>query len=414
MLAREMASNAQVKDAEEAFIGAMLHNLGRMLAMFYFPEETAVIRQRVMENGLSDARASVEVLGLSFEGLGMGVARNWGFPDQLVQTMKVLPEGKVRKSANNIDRLQTLAAFSNELCEIVLGTPDADRGKVLAKFMTRFGDSLAITEKQLAGLMEKSMQDIAQFALAVRVNLKQSTFAQQASKWAGMATVPGAAPVPESDPDSTQGEGPEARAGLEANVLREHAPILETNPDENVSTPQQLTSEKSQSILTSGLQDISNSLIDDTVSVNDILRMILEAMYTGMGFTHVVLCIKDGRRNTMSGKFGFGEGVSSLIKSFDFSLAEKPDVFLVALQNNSDILITDIDDAKIASRIPAWYRQNIAARTFVLFPIIVKGKPIGLIYADRPGPGEITIPEKELSLLKSLRNQAVLAIRQSL
>lgn len=414
MLAREMASNAQVKDAEEAFIGAMLHNLGRMLAMFYFPEETAVIRQRVMENGLSDARASVEVLGLSFEGLGMGVARNWGFPDQLVQTMKVLPEGKVRKSANNIDRLQTLAAFSNELCEIVLGTPDADRGKVLAKFMTRFGDSLAITEKQLAGLMEKSMQDIAQFALAVKVNLKQSTFAQQASKWAGMATVPGAAPVPESDPDSTQGEGLEARAGLEANVLREHAPILETNPDENASTPQQLTSEKSQSILTSGLQDISNSLIDDTVSVNDILRMILEAMYTGMGFTHVVLCIKDGRRNTMSGKFGFGEGVSSLIKSFDFSLAEKPDVFLVALQNNSDILITDIDDAKIASRIPAWYRQNIAARTFVLFPIIVKGKPIGLIYADRPGPGEITIPEKELSLLKSLRNQAVLAIRQSL
>ena len=414
MLAREMASNAQVKDAEEAFIGAMLHNLGRMLAMFYFPEETAVIRQRVMENGLSDARASVEVLGLSFEGLGMGIARNWGFPDQLVQTMKVLPDGKVRKSANNIDRLQTLAAFSNELCEIVLGTPDADRGKVLAKFMTRFGDSLAITEKQLAGLMEKSMQDIAQFALAVKVNLKQSTFAQQASKWAGMATVPGAAPVPESDPDSPQGEGPEARAGLEANVLREHAPILETNPDENASTPQQLTSEKSQSILTSGLQDISNSLIDDTVSVNDILRMILEAMYTGMGFTHVVLCIKDGRRNTMCGKFGFGEGVSSLIKSFDFSLAEKPDVFLVALQNNSDILITDIDDAKIASRIPAWYRQNIAARTFVLFPIIVKGKPIGLIYADRPDPGEITIPEKELSLLKSLRNQAVLAIRQSL
>jgi GAF domain-containing protein len=248
----------------------------------------------------------------------------------------------------------------------------------------------------------------------VNVNLKQSTFAQQVSKWAGLATAPGAVPVPESESGSTQGEGPDARAGLDANVLREHAPILETTQDENASTPQQLTSEKSQSILTSGLQDISNSLIDDTISVNDILRMILEAMYTGMGFTHVVLCIKDGRRNTMCGKFGFGEEVSSLIKSFDFSLAEKPDVFLVALQNNSDILITDIDDAKIASRIPAWYRQNIAARTFVLFPIIVKGKPIGLIYADRPDPGEITIPEKELSLLKSLRNQAVLAIRQSL
>jgi GAF domain-containing protein len=167
-------------------------------------------------------------------------------------------------------------------------------------------------------------------------------------------------------------------------------------------------------VLASGLQDVSNSLIDDAVSLNDILRMILEAMFSGMGFAHVVLCIKDGRRNCMVGKFGFGDEAQRLVKAFDFSLAAQPDVFLVALQNNADILISDIDDPKIATRIPAWYRENVPARTFVLFPIVVKGKPIGLIYADRPHPGDITIPEKELSLLKSLRNQAVLAIRQSL
>jgi HD-like signal output (HDOD) protein len=79
MLAREMGNKAHVKDVEEAFIGAMLHNLGRMLAMFYFPEETATIRQRVEAEDLSDARASFEVLGISFENLGMGIARSWGF-----------------------------------------------------------------------------------------------------------------------------------------------------------------------------------------------------------------------------------------------------------------------------------------------------------------------------------------------
>lgn len=413
MLAREMADKAQVRDVEEAFIGAMLHKLGRMLAMFYFPEESAAIRQRMEEDGLSDARASIEVLGLSYENLGMGIARSWGFPDQLVQSMKVIPGDRVRKSTNNTDRLRALAAFSNELCEIILSTPDADRSKALAKLTMRFGDSLALTEKQLTGLMEKSIQDIAQFALAVNVNLKQSAFAQRASKWAGMATAPGTAPAPEAG-DTQQGEAPDAKTGLDASVLHEHAPILETSPDEDAGMSPQRASEKAQSILTSGLQDVSNSLIDDNISVNDILRMILEAMYTGMGFAHVVLCIKDGRHNTMCGKFGFGDGVQSRIKAFDFSLAAQPDVFLVALQNNADILITDIDDPKIASRIPAWYRQTVTARTFVLFPIIVKGKPIGLIYADRPNPGDIAIPEKELSLLKSLRNQAVLAIRQSL
>jgi len=413
MLAREMAGRAQVNDVEEAFIGAMLHKLGRMLAIFYFPGETTVIRQRVEAEGLSDARVSTEVLGVSFENLGIGIARSWGFPDQLVQSMKKLPDGKIRKSANNVERLCALAGFSNELCEVILDTPDADRSKALARLTARYGDTVPVTAEQLARVMEKSMRDIAQFARVVNVNLKHSDFARQASKWAGMAAAPGATPAQDANAGAQPGDVADAMAALDANVLHEHAPTIEP-AIADVGGKLQRTPEEVQSILASGLQDVGNSLIDDAVSINDILRMILETMYTGMGFEHVVLCIKDGRRNAMCGKFGFGDNVQNLVRTFDFSLAGQPDVFLVALQNNADILISDIDDPKIATRIPAWYRRHVAARTFVLFPIIVKGRPVGLIYADRPRPGDITIPEKELSLLKSLRNQAVLAIRQSL
>ena len=402
MLAREMAARAQVKDVEEAFISAMLHNLGRMLAMFYFPEETAEIAQRVESGEESEAKASVRLLGVSFESLGMGIARSWGFPDQLVLSMKKLPDGKVRKSTSNTEKLRMLAGFSNVMCEAILNTPDTERDKALATLMTRFGDCLPLTEKQLAGLLEKSIQDINQFALAVNVNLKQSTFAQQASKWAGVTTPP-AASRDEAD----------EQAALDGSVLHERAPVHDVLSDEaGARLPR--SSEEIQAVLTSGLQDVGNSLIDDSVSINDILRMILEAMYIGMGFAHVVLCVKDGRRNAMCGKFGFGDDVQDLVRVFDFPLTGQPDVFLVALQNNADILISDIDDPKIATRIPAWYRQHVPARTFVLFPVIVKGKAVGLIYADRPDAGDISIPEKELSLLKSLRNQAVLAIRQSL
>ena len=402
MLAREMAAKAQVKDVEEAFIGAMLHNLGRMLAMFYFPGEMAEIGRLVESEGQIESNASAQVLGVSFENLGMGIARSWGFPDPLVLSMKKLPAGKVKKSASNTEKLRMLAGFANDLCEAILKTPDADRTQALAAIMARYGDCLPVTEKQLVSLLEKSMQDISQFTLAVNVNLGQSTFAQQASKWAGVTTAPA---VTHDETDE--------QAALDDSVLRECTTIRDALSGEaGGGSPR--TSEDIQAILTSGLQDVSNSLIDDNISINDILRMILETMFVGMGFAHVVLCIKDARRNTMCGKLGFGEGVQELIKAFDFSMTGKPDVFLVALQNNADILITDIDDPKIATRIPDWYRQQVPARTFVLFPVIVKGKPVGLIYADRPDPGDITIPEKELSLLKSLRNQGVLAIRQSL
>ena len=416
MLAREMAPKALVKDAEEAFICSMFHNLGQLLALFYFPEESEQINKLIQTKGGSQNKASTQILGLSYEDLGIGIAKSWGFPDPLVLSMKKLPTENVKKANSNADKLRVLSGFSNELCEIILCTPDAERSKALHNLMARFGDSLPISENQLGKLMEKSMQDIAQFASAVNVNLKQSSFAQRASKWAGMGEAPSTAPTTPSTLVGIEGLGSDemtaTQTALAATVLHEIPQMLEFKYKSDADK-QQRSTEEIQSVLTAGLQDIGNSLIDDKITVNDILRMILETMYSGMGFNHVVFCIKDGRHNAMCGKFGFGEDVSTLLKAFNFSMVEQPDVFHVALKNNADILISNIDDPKIAAHIPTWYRQSITAATFVLFPIIVKGKPLGIIYADRANPGEIVIPEKELSLLKALRNQAILAIRQS-
>ncbi len=91
-----------------------------------------------------------------------------------------------------------------------------------------------------------------------------------------------------------------------------------------------------------------------------------------------------------------------------------PDIFHAALANGVDILISDTNDPKIAARIPAWFRKAVTAETFVIFPLCLKGSAVAMVYADREHAGEIVISEKELSLLRTLRNQAVLAIKQSI
>ena len=131
-----------------------------------------------------------------------------------------------------------------------------------------------------------------------------------------------------------------------------------------------------------------------------------------MGFNRVLLCIRDARTNTMQGRFGFGPEVAELAKKFRFPLSFTPDIFHVATSKSADILISDVNDPKIADRIPAWFRESVPAQTFVLLPLTIKQKPVALIYADKTLAGEIVISEKELSLLRTLRNQAVLAIKQ--
>lgn len=167
-----------------------------------------------------------------------------------------------------------------------------------------------------------------------------------------------------------------------------------------------------QSILTAGIQDISNSLVDD-FSLNDVLRIILETMYRAMGFERVLLCLRDAKTNTMVGRFGFGADTSEIARHFRFSLSAQSDVFQVAAQKGVDLIISDINEANIRSRIPDWYRSRMAAETFVLFPLVIKGTPVAMIYCDRRRAGEIKIPERELNLLRTLRNQAVLAIKQA-
>ena len=86
-------------------------------------------------------------------------------------------------------------------------------------------------------------------------------------------------------------------------------------------------------------------------------------------------------------------------------------MFQVAFKNNVDIRIEDTRDEKIHDKIPAWYHQNIAARSFTIFPIVIKQKPIALIYIDSASAESINISDSQLSLLKTLRNQAILAIK---
>ena len=45
--------------------------------------------------------------------------------------------------------------------------------------------------------------------------------------------------------------------------------------------------------------------------------------------------------------------------------------------------------------------------------MFLRGAPLGLIYADRAKAGGNELGERELSLLRTLRNQALMAFKQA-
>jgi HD-like signal output (HDOD) protein len=386
LLARQASQKMKSRDAEEAYVCALFHSLGQLLAQYYFPEETEEVRKVQQRKHCKADAAALQVLGISFEDLGIGIARSWGFPVSIVHSMRGLAEGPVRPPGNRDDTLRVVSGFANEMCEQIAALPAEQRQKATRLLADRFAASLKLKEDDLDEVLEASCVELADIAAILHVNLKESAFARQAQGWVG---------AKEPEPSSADDDGL-------ADTVLGGVPV-----DEAATS-----SDDAQSILAAGIQDISNALVEEA-SLNDILRITLETIYRAMGFRRVLLCLRDPKTRSMVGRFGFGTDSSELTKVFRFSLDFTPDVFHAAMAKGVDIFITDVDDPKIAERIPDWYRQKVGAKTFVLFPILIKGNPVALIYCDHERPGAIVIEERVLSLLKTLRNQALLAIRSA-
>jgi transcriptional regulator with GAF, ATPase, and Fis domain len=164
-----------------------------------------------------------------------------------------------------------------------------------------------------------------------------------------------------------------------------------------------------QHIISAGIRDVTEALTSD-FSLNDLLRMVLETMHRGFGFSRTMIFVRDSRLNTMRARFGFGAEIERFIPLCDFPLAFAPDVFHIALQKSVDIVIENAEAHDIVRRIPEWFRQGINAKSFLLFTISLKSAAIGLLYADSER-GNIKLDAEQLGSLRTLRSQVVLAFK---
>jgi transcriptional regulator with GAF, ATPase, and Fis domain len=191
---------------------------------------------------------------------------------------------------------------------------------------------------------------------------------------------------------------------------------LELQATQAVAVGTAATAVKSSQVsetLAAGIQDITNAMVED-FKLTDVLRMILETMFRAMGFDRIIFCMRDPKTETIVGRFGLGQGVEAYVKGFKVPLkAATPDLFGVVCIKGVDSMISDTSDAHILQRLPAWYLQSLHAPAFLLLPLQIKGAPFGLIYADKTQKGALELDEKELALLRTLRNQAVMAFKQS-
>ncbi|MEO5356768.1 MAG: HDOD domain-containing protein [Nitrospirae bacterium YQR-1] len=396
LIAKGMAGKIGLEDKEEAFLGSIFHNLGRLLVSFYLPEHRKKIKEEMAISNITEYSAAKDVLGATYEDIAVAMAQTWNLPDKLIVAMKKVPGGQVSAPQTHDDKIKTLVNFSTEICDKM--SEIKANPQVLKNILKRYADCFKVSEKEVTVIMDTALKELGSFVRTMRFSIGESDFLKKISGVVSDAQLDDVSEgVMVSPTDEEHVELDDTQFIRLMGGADEREPV--ESPDE---------------VLSNGIQEVANSLMEST-SINDILRTILEIMFRGMSFARVLICIKNigsTGGTDMIGRFGFGSDTDEIIKRFRFPLNDSSDIFNLAILRNTDVVISNINDPRFKSRIPDWYRKHINAQTFLLLPIVVNHKPIGLIYADKPKAGDIQIPPHQLTLIKTLRNQAIMAIQK--
>ncbi len=391
LMAGTLASDLtpQARQSEEAFLAAMFQNLGRLLTEYYFPEEAQRIRQLI--SGPKPATrdgAAKKLLGLSLDDLGVGVARAWGLPDGLQKAMR-MPAGEVPSrrvdpwADGGVERLRWLARGANDFTDAMLRHDGEQQTEALERVADLYAPAL--------GLETRTVLQVASGARTRLSHLAQAM---------GLNVAPGAAA-------RRLLQAPPSAAELQAQQAAAEAPTVA------MAAPPLLAEGSPLVRLSSGLETVRAAVNGRTMRLNEVLNLTLETIQRALDLRRVVFCLRDARGEHLVGRVAIGVGAMELPPVFRVPLRVQgqPDLFAAICARGADLLIAD--SRTVAPRLPAWFREQVDAPTFLLLPLMLKGAPVGLIYADRDRANTLVLGETELMLVKGLRDQAVLALSRA-
>jgi hypothetical protein len=260
----------------------------------------------------------------------------------------------------------------------------------------RFARALNLPKDQFEAAVRSAQSHLQSLSSDLGLDLKADSRARR--------LLPQALEVPTGNHDPATGVMPAAPA-----VADEATMVLPAPP----APPAAADAGARMLALEQGISSITSALAGDSFKLNEVLRKILQTMHDALGFRCVVFGMRDQKTGVITGRLGLGAPAAALSAQFrvDVNPNGPVDLLTVACKKAADTLISDASADNVRTRLPTWLQREADARSFVLLPLTMKGAPFALIYADCATAGGIVLGERELSLLRTLRNQAVMAFK---
>jgi HD-like signal output (HDOD) protein len=395
IFARELARRSHFKDAEEAAIAALFGNIGRIFVASHDHVLYKQITDKIRE-GASSSQASLNVLGCTFEMLTESVLQEWQMPETIVQALAPLHGSQLKAPKNRQEWMQQVTAFSSAAGRLLALPEGAARAEATKNLVARYGAALNLDDEKMGQLFASVAEESR--VLTANVNLPPVEPVRAADDAAATKTdVQSAGETRETD------ETGEYDLPSDLLMLSTESGVLNIDQRHPSGKPV-----NARDLLLAGVQDVTEMMASGKCAMNDLVLLVLETLYRSLGFRFATVCLKDVKTHQYRARITLGEKNAERQSGFVFSAAHVRDLFHLAMENDADLLISDATDPKIRDLIPEWHRALLPdARSFIVLPLVVHKKPLGLFYADRAQAATEGMPADETALIRTLKRQVL-------
>ncbi len=335
--ARNIAKERGDKEPEEVFIAALLMQIGNMAFWCCDNELTDKLDKALNASNKPVAQTEKEVLGFSLHELTRSLAKEWGLGQMLQDAL----DNKVSAGA----RIQNVI-LGNQLAKAADKDWESDEVQVITE---KVASLVGQPVETITAVLHESAKDAAMIACTY-----------------GAANAAKDIPLPpelknkvqlieEFKPDKPS--FPEADSKLQVNILNDIKALIKENP-----------------------------------TFSGLLEMVLEGIYRGTGMDRTLFALMSPDHKSLKAKYALGTQRQPFTEKFQFNLSKlSPNIFLYAMAKKECFWGKADKQHPLAQLITPDIKNSLGKGDFLVSPLIIGNKSIGIIYADRiPSKREIT------------------------
>ena len=391
IMARELSQLSRYPDAEEVAVAALFKNIARVLVASF---DHLLYRQIQVKTAADPSAADNVVkalLGCSYERFGESVLQEWQIPDSIVSAMAPLHGGEQKKAEHRSEWVRQVATFSDSIADMLVNGDQEFSAKSMAQrcepLIKRFGKALQLDQAQLEKILLKVEKETRQLANSMNLVMPSGGHAGDHVEKSGASS---------NDSNALSEFMLEGYSTDEAPEVMRHPSGKPHN---------------ARDLLLAGVQDVTQMLASDQIKLNDMILLVLETLYSAMGFRFATACLREVQSGRYTARVAIGELYEERQKGFVCPPKEENSIFHLAMLNNADLMISDASAPKIQNLLPQWHKELLPdTRSFILLPLVIQQKPLGFFYADRIMTADEGVPPDETALIKTMKSQLIAAM----